>query len=215
MDVATAKQQLLDLCEQGAPDGDGERYAARVKALIDALVVHNPSPTPLTDRAFDGRWSEAYSSLGVRYARGRPLRGQFSLQKLSFGKLPDIPVQLESVHQEVDRDAAAYNNVIDFSANDGDSVGRLIMFGRFTAHEENPLRAVVDFNRVALRPLRPESESEWRTALGLSGDLEHEFKPPKLSSDVVYLDDEVRINFGSVGGVYVLRQTGDPSVSLD
>ena len=39
-------------------------------------------------------------------------------------------------------------------------------------------------------------------------------KPPRVSSDVVYLDDEMRINLGSLGGMYLLRRSAEPPFSL-
>ena len=41
-----------------------------------------------------------------------------------------------------------------------------------------------------------------------------EMKPPRVSSDVVYLDDEIRINLGSLGGMYLLRRSTEPPFSL-
>ena len=39
-------------------------------------------------------------------------------------------------------------------------------------------------------------------------------KPPKLSSDVIYLDDALRINVGSLGGLYLLRRSDEPAISI-
>ena len=55
-----------------------------------------------------------------------------------------------------------------------------------------------------------------RSALGFtSGEsLREELKPPRLHSDIVYLDRDTRINLGSLGGFYVLRRLDEPSVSV-
>ena len=55
-----------------------------------------------------------------------------------------------------------------------------------------------------------------RVQFGLEPDapLRRELKPPKLHSDVVYCDDDMRINHGSMGGVYVLRRLATPGQSV-
>jgi hypothetical protein len=44
--------------------------------------------------------------------------------------------------------------------------------------------------------------------------LIHDLTPPRLHSDVVYLDDDLRINIGSFGGLYVLRRSTDSAATL-
>ena len=50
-------------------------------------------------------------------------------------------------------------------------------------------------------------------AFGPADPLVAELKPPRLHSNVVYLDDTYRINIGSLGGLYVLRRLAEPAVS--
>ena len=207
------KRELLQVCDSEPSSEGDEQRTAEVKRLIDELIQHNPIAKPLSASEFDGRWQEAYSSLGVRYARGRPLRGEFDLKQLSFGKLGSVPVQLDSVHQEVDRASCAYNNVIDFHHAETGTQGRVTMYGRFSVDGENPQRANVNFYAVQAMPVAGEDAAKWQESLGLGGDRRHDLRPPKLHSDVVYLDADTRINFGSVGGVYVLRQTPESPVS--
>jgi hypothetical protein len=46
------------------------------------------------------------------------------------------------------------------------------------------------------------------------GTMAKQFKPPKLHSDIVYLDEDVRINVGGYGGTYVLRRLDEAPVSV-
>jgi len=60
------------------------------------------------------------------------------------------------------------------------------------------------------------SDAEIRKALDMPDDtpLEVEIKSPKLHSDIVYCDEDIRINFGSVGGIYVLGRLNHEGTSV-
>jgi hypothetical protein len=93
----------------------------------------------------------------------------------------------------------------------------MIVWGRYTIDPATPQRYAVNFYGVELRPLAGVTEAEVRAQFGLPDDqpLKAELKPMKLHSDVVYCDDDMRINFGSMGGVYVLRRLATPGKSVD
>ena len=63
---------------------------------------------------------------------------------------------------------------------------------------------------------RGGSDDAVRVQFGLEAGypLRHELKPMKLHSDVVYCDESMRINFGSMGGVYVLERLPGPGKSV-
>ena len=83
-------------------------------------------------------------------------------------------------------------------------------------YPDNAQRFMVEFTRMELAPTRGTSEPDLRRALGLADDapLVADMKPPKVSSDVIYLDDEIRINVGSVGGLYLLKRSGEQPFSI-
>ena len=74
----------------------------------------------------------------------------------------------------------------------------------------------LDYAGITVKPARSiavslidgVSGAELRQAFGFEAEqaLDISFKPPKLHSDVVYCDDDLRINFGSMGGVYVMSR---------
>ena len=75
-----------------------------------------------------------------------------------------------------------------------------------------------------LSPLAQQVESGPKPPAGLKpavagmladdAPLVADMKPPKVSSDVIYLDDEIRINVGSVGGLYLLKRSGEQPFSI-
>ena len=63
------------------------------------------------------------------------------------------------------------------------------MHGRYGPDQGNPKRYMVEFYRVAFRPI-------------------------PFHSDIVYLDDDLRINYGKLGGFYVLERLNEPGHSV-
>ena len=79
-----------------------------------------------------------------------------------------------------------------------------------------PQRYVVNFYRGQIRGQNGESDEEIRAAFGFEPNVEIDFelKSPPLHSDIVYCDDDMRINFGSVGGKYILTRKTSPWLSV-
>ena len=75
---------------------------------------------------------------------------------------------------------------------------------------------MVEFYAIEMVPPEGVSAEELRAQFGLEegSDLRRELKPPKLHSDIVYCDDDMRINFGGMGGVYVLERLNTPGKSV-
>lgn len=208
------KQELLELCRK--TDG-GYRTANvpwldRIRELMEALAGLSPEPEPLASPRIDGRWRAEFASFGIKAEEGQGIRRESDLMFNSFGKLPSAPIRVTDMYQDIDRATGAYNNVVNFEIPGSDLHGRLVTVGRFAIHADEPRRAVVSFFEVFAEPAEAGvDEAAFRAALGIAPDakLRAEFRPPRVHSDVVYLDDEMRINIGSVGGNYVLSQTGD------
>lgn len=91
------------------------------------------------------------------------------------------------------------------------------MFGIFLGDDENRQRFHVKFSSAKVVPaVNGTSMDIFREVLGLDAEamLEAEFKPPSLHSDVVYLDDDLLINLGSIGGAYVMAGIDRPLTSI-
>jgi hypothetical protein len=111
----------------------------------------------------------------------------------------------------------AYNNVVSFEALDAAFSGHIVIRGRFRPDPDGNLqRFMVAFERAELHPAGPADEVALRERLGLAADapLARDFKSPKLHSDVIYLDDDTRLNAGGYGGLYVLRRLAEPGISV-
>lgn len=209
------KRELLDLCRR-TDGGYGTAqvpWLERIRELMDALAGLSPEPSPLVSPRIDGRWRAEFASFGIKPEQGKGIRRDSDLMVNSFGKLPSAPIRVTEMYQDIDRGSGAYNNLVEFEIPGSPLRGRLVTVGRFAVHAEDPRRAVVSFFEVFAEPAGPGADEDaFRAALGLAPDaiLRAEFRPPRVHSDVVYLDDEIRINIGSVGGNYVLSQTGEP-----
>ena len=141
-----------------------------------------------------------------------------SLKIQTFGNLPDVSVTHLGTSQEIKEDDKSYNNVTLIENEAKTKQAHCIVFGKYSADEDDPQRFHVAFEGFALRAINGESDDELRAAFGLDADvaLEGTFSPPKLHSDVVYLDEDTRVNYGGMGGVYVLRLAKDhPGVSVN
>lgn len=212
-----AKDRLLaHIDSQEGPEGFSDDAFAELGRLVEALKPHSPVPHPMDAlHKVEGRWETRFAHFGARHSAGKPKVHDSTLKVHSFNAFPAAPVRIERICQEVSREGRAYNNVTDFSTPDG-ARGSIIVRGRYSGDEGNRQRFAVEFYRVELRPGTGIDEARLRAGLGFDADqaLTHELTPPRLHSDVVYLDDELRINVGSFGGLYVLARSAEPPVSI-
>ncbi len=206
---ATLRADLLSAIAAAQPDGTYDDDAfARVHAAIAALIPLTPTPSPFTTpQVVAGLWRSLYAQYGPRHTAGQPVRHRTTMNLQSFNKFPAIDIAVDGIDQEISGDGTAYHNIVTVSPATGGRHAELIVRGRYTMAAELPQRYAVDFHAVELRAAGI-ADDDLRAAFGLSegSALHHELKPMKLHSDVVYCDDDIRINFGSMGGVYVLRR---------
>lgn len=200
----------IDACQ---PDGTyDEAQIERVHELINALLPFNPTPRPIDAQGFvESPWGSHFAQFGPKHTAGKPIRHDTSLKLQSFNVFPDLPIKVDELSQEIRVEGAHYNNVTEVLTPDEAHRARLIMWGRYQLTAEAPQRYSVDFYAVELQPVGDDDDEAVRARFGLEAGapLRRALKPPKLHSDVVYCDDDMRINFGSMGGVYVLnRLTG-------
>ena len=209
-EVTTLKADLLAAIQ--GDDGAGRYSEANIDAihaLIGELTPFSPIARPLDEQAkVAGAWKSVFAQFGPKHTAGKPIAHETSFRLLTFNALPDIPLRMLEVEQEIHDVSKDYNNVQIIESIDGSVRAHLIMFGRYTIEPDQPQRYKVDFSRVALVSQEGISESALREAFGFDADqpLDVSFKPPALHSDVVYCDQDLRINFGSMGGVYVMTR---------
>jgi hypothetical protein len=212
------KQNILDFLAQQNPTVlISEADKQQLRFMIDELVPHTPVPEPGKDQhKAAGVWVSLFASFGAKHSDDQPQHHTTNLAFLSFGNLPAATVHVTEVRQEIDAETKAYNNVVFLDNEDRSAKAVLVVHGRYQADGEDPKRYGVSFSGVSLHGADGQSDDELRQQFGLAADtpLKKQFKPPTLHSDIVYLDDDLRINFGGLKGFYVLLRAERPAFSL-
>ncbi len=218
-DIATLKAELRAAIAQAQPDGTyDDAVFVRIHAAIAALTPLTPTPDCLAAAAFVASpWRSLYSQFGPRHTAGKPTRHQTTMNLQSFNKFPAVDIFVSDIDQEIRVADGHYNNIVSVATLDGAHQAEMIVWGRYHIDPATPQRYAVNFYAVELRSPVGVSDADVRTQFGLPADqaLKCELKPMKLHSDVVYCDDDMRINFGSMGGVYVLQRLATPGKSVD
>jgi hypothetical protein len=212
------KADLIMAIEASQPDGtyDDAGYE-RINRLVNELVPLTPLPRPVDDEAFvEAPWRSLYAAFGAKHTAGKPIQHTSNLKVHSFSRFPDVPIKVTEIEQEIRVEGKHYNNVVSIATPDGSYPATIIVWGRYALNPDAPQRYSVEFYAVELVPPSGSSAEELRERFGLEADapLYRELKPPRLHSDVVYCDDDMRINFGSMGGVYVMRRLHEPGKSV-
>ena len=212
VDLAAIKSELLEAIE--ASDAEGKYTEAeidRIHALIEDLIPHSPISRPVDEqKRVAGLWKSRFAQFGPKHTAGKPIAHETSFKLLTFNALPALPLRMLQIDQAINDVSMGYDNIQLIETIDGSCQAHLIMFGTYAINPEAPKRYKVDFSSVALASRTGMSDNDLRRAFGFEADqpLSVSFKPPALHSDVVYCDDDLRINYGSMGGVYVLERVG-------
>jgi hypothetical protein len=215
----TVKRELFSVLD--AMDAKGgltpERFA-QLGEVVEALRKVSPVPDPIIrQEKVEGRWETQFAHFGSRESAGKTRAHDSDLRTHSFSQFKPVPIRVTRICQEIARADSAYNNVVTFEAPDGAFSGHIVVRGSFRPDPEGNLRRfMVDFKAVELHPDSPAAEVALRERLGLTNGepLQKSFKSPKLHSDVVYLDEDTRVNMGGYGGIYVLHRVSEPGVSV-
>lgn len=212
------KQRVLDfLSTQDPAVLISEPDKAHLKGLIDALVPFTAVPEPIKHKhKAAGVWNSLFASFGAKHSDEKPVQHSSNLGFQSFGKLPMTPIHVHTIHQEITADTHAYNNVIYVHNEARNAEAAIVMKGTYSEDPDNAQRYPVAFYNVSLQGTQNQSPRQLREQFGLESgvDLDVDFKPPTLHSDIVYLDDDIRINFGSIGGFYVLQRSDREGFSI-
>ncbi len=213
--LGEVKQELLAVIDAFNVD-EAPTPPTRLDALIEAIQPLSPISNAARQLpSVVGSWSNLYARFGVGHSKGKSHREESSLSLQTFRAFPDIAIRVVEILQEIDLEPNTYNNVVLFETLAG-APGLAIIHGHYQPDDEDARRFRVVFYAAEIRPRAPLDEAGLRAALGLEPDalLRRDFKPAKLYSDVVYLDDDIRINIGGMGGVYVLARRAEPALSL-
>jgi hypothetical protein len=212
------KSALLEAIAASRQDGTyDDAVVDRIHECIEALRPHSTVPSPaLTQHALTGAWRTLFAQFTVKHTAGKPIVHDTDLALQSFKAFPKRPARALVLEQEIHHQGHHYNNVVRLESPDGAVQAHIIVWGRYRVQEDLPQRYFVEFYQAELRALPGENDDDLRAGFGLAADdlLVRPLKPPRLHSDIVYCDDDLRINIGSLGGVYVLRRLDQQPVSV-
>lgn len=216
--LAEKKQQVLALIDAAGTDGsyDEEGFDQLMEALKE-LCAMTPTPAPLDNQEFvAGPWRTLFASFGPRHTAGKTLVHDTLLSYQSFNKFPKVPVRVIQLEQEIHAGTYEYNNIAYLENPDGTAKASVITRGTYSDKDENRQRYQVSFHRVELISDDGLDDAALREAFGLEPDhpLVVDLKGD-FYSDISYCDDDMRVNYGSVGGVYVLERLHHSGRSVD
>jgi hypothetical protein len=217
-EIAARKAAVLDLIDAAGTDGsfDEEPFEQLMEAL-KSLCAITPTPRPLDRQEFvAGPWRTLFASFGPRHTAGKTLVHETLLSYQSFNKFPKVPVRVIQLEQEIHAGTHEYNNIAYLESLDGSARASVITRGSYSDTDENRQRYLVSFHRVELVSDDGRDDEALRAAFGLPEDhpLAVDLKGD-FHSDVAFCDDDMRVNYGSVGGVYVLERLHHDGRSVD
>jgi len=211
------KQELLSLVARLDDETATAPDLPRILGMIETLSPLSPIPDPNNHLAsMAGSWTSVFASFGFGRAKGKMRHDDSTLGIQTFKAFPETPIHVIDIIQEIGVTPNAYNNVIIFEPMDRSCRGLIVIHGNYEPDTENSKRFAVVFHAAELRAMNGVDEGALRIALELpvACALRRDFKPAKLHSDVVYLDETTRINIGGMGGVYVLERRDEPAFTL-
>lgn len=213
------KTDLLAMLDKTESDGTyaDETYDA-IQRLMDELSSHTPTPRPVDQQEFiTDHWQTLYAQFGPRHTAGKSVAHDNMFHFVSWAKLPKLPFRNLDLRQEIHHETGDYNNVHLIQPIGGGMDCYYTVFGRYNVEPDMPQRYLVDFYRGKVQGRNGESDEAVREAFGFDADqkIDFELKSPPLHSDIVYCDDDLRINYGSVGGKYILTRKKNPWLSVN
>ncbi|MBW4567771.1 MAG: PAP/fibrillin family protein [Tolypothrix carrinoi HA7290-LM1] len=171
----------------------------QIETLAESLEVLNPTVEPTSFMELvQGRWQLLYSTFG--------LERETTLQRLSFGKLPNVTVNVTGIFQEVYLDGQQYINLIEFTVG-SDVKGIAAVTGRYRVEDSKRLN--IDFLETSVKSASNDLDvSTFRSCLGIDSQSALESKLDFSGwSDITYLDENLRLMRGNNQNLYVLVRT--------
>jgi hypothetical protein len=219
------RRELLEIIathQEGFDSGTPE--SARIDAIIDELepLTFYPDAMNFPD-VFRGHWSGDYYNIGrLIGGKGAHNKGRgvtTSLKVWSMGRLPDIPSQFLGSGLEINPDTGEYNFFSHFTIGEKAVPAYHFAFAKYRTVAEEMDRFFVDFDKFKIVPADHDMTMEEfveETGLGSMDNVEAKIEtPPKLWSRVPYMDDEMRVQLGKLGGHYILFKTDRPMYSIE
>lgn len=196
-ELTNIKQELINLA---ASTDIGFNLTPEIKERIEKLAteveVLNPTAEPTKNiELIAGRWRLLYSTFG--------LEKETTLSRLSFGKLPNVSINVTGIFQEISLTNQQYNNLIEFNSHSG-LPGIVVVNARYTITDAK--RLTIDFLATSVKSANHDlSDVDFRAALGVETDavLESQLEFNGWS-DVTYLDENLRLMRGNANNLYVL-----------
>ena len=214
--------RLISTHKEGFKSGTPE--SKRIDALIDELSPLSPYPNALDHpEVFRGHWAADYHNIG-RLVGGAAAKDEgigvtVSLKVFSMGRLPDIPSTFLGNGLEIDPQTGDYNFVAQFLLGERRIPSHHFSFAKYHRREENLRRFFVEFTGFKVVPADASMSMEdfaHETGVDDPALLSAELQPrPKLWSEVAYMDDQVRVQLGQLGGHYVMLRTDRPMYSIE
>lgn len=216
--AAEKKQTLLTLLESA--DEGGKYSDAQFDDLmqaIDDLLPHSPIPRPMDEQdRVASPWRTLFACFGPKHSAGKTLVHDTLLSYQSFNKFPAVPVRVTGLEQEIHAGTLEYNNLAYITAPDGATEAVVITRGRYAEDADNRQRYRVTFSSVELISQAGVSDDDLRIAFKLPPEQAMKIElQANFHSDVMFCDDTLRINFGSVGGVYILQRLHHDGTSVN
>jgi hypothetical protein len=221
--IAELKHELYDLiAETKAGFAAEDPRVERLKAVIYALAEQNPY-TDSVRRAdvHGGRWDAIYWSFGGQ-GQGR-IKGQgtgveTTLADFSMQRLPPIPYIFLDNALENDPATGRYHFHARIKLGREKIPALQYTLGHYVPDETNGNRFLVDFHTFDIRPEdnRPVDDA-FAAAVGApdATKLRAQFpKMPQLYTDIIFIDDELRIQRGQLDGHYVMKRSAEPMQSM-
>ncbi len=167
-----------------------------IESLAEKIETFNPNSEPTKQmQLLQGRWRLLYSTFG--------LERETTLQRLSFGKLPNVNISVTGIFQEIYLIDQQYNNLIEFTTSSGVKAVTLVK-GRYTIEDSRRLN--IDFLETSVKSANSDlSDSAFREALGVDHDSPLESQLAFSGwTDITYLDENFRLMRGNQKNLYVL-----------
>ena len=218
-------RELMDLVashKEGFKSGTPE--SQRIDALIDELTPLSKYPRALEHpEIFSGHWSAQYHNIG-RLVGGPDAKDEgvgvtVSLKVFSMGRMPDIPATFLGNGLEIDPQTGDYNFVSRFLLGEKQVPAFQFANAKYRHKPKFPNRFFVDFMGFRMVPAAADmSMEEFASACGVEdpAQFSHDLNPAtKLWSDVAYMDDEIRVQLGQLGGHYIMARTSLPMYSIE
>lgn len=214
----TLRNKILDFVSRQDPAVlMSEADKTELKAMLDELTTMTPVPEPIRHQdQVEGVWESLFTSFGAKHSDDQPMQHTTTLAIQSFGNFPMVPVHVNEITQEILSETQAYNNVVFVQNEDRTANAIIVVEGNYREDPEDPKRFQVSFSGVSLNGADGQSDAALRQQFGLETDepLRKEFRPPALHSDIVYLDENVRVNYGKLGGFYLLQRLDREGYSI-